>query len=65
MNDLEIKSRTQQIKQTALDGGADVVGIADPHAWEEHVPEGHRPYDILPGARSVVVVGSRGPTAGA
>ncbi len=65
MNDLEINSRTQRIKQTALDAGADVVGIADPHAWEEHVPEGHRPYDILPGARSVVVVGSRGPTAGA
>ncbi len=65
MNDLEAESRTQQIKQFALDSGADVVGIADPRAWDEHVPEGHRPDDILPGARSVIVVGSRGPTAGA
>ncbi len=59
------ENRTQQIKQFALESGADVVGIADPRAWDEHVPEGHRPYDILPGAQSVVVVGSRGPTAGA
>lgn len=58
-------SRTRKIKEFALDRGADVVGIADPKTWEEHVPEGHRPYDILPGAKSVVVVGSRGPTAGA
>ncbi|MFQ5982115.1 MAG: hypothetical protein ACE5KS_01950 [Woeseiaceae bacterium] len=65
VNDLGIESRTQQVKQFALDGGADVVGIADPHRWDEHAPEGHRPYDILPGARSVIVVGSRGPTAGA
>ncbi|MEE8308728.1 MAG: hypothetical protein V3R81_15790 [Gammaproteobacteria bacterium] len=59
------KSRTEQIKQFALSSGAIVVGVADPRTGEEHVPEGHRPYDILPGARSVVVVGSRGPTAGA
>ena len=58
-------SRTQAIKKLALASGADVVGVADPHAWDEHVPEGHRPYDILHGAMSVVVVGSRGPTAGA
>jgi len=58
------ESRTQQIKQIALDAGADVVGIADPRSWEEHVPVGHRPYDILPGAQSVIVVGSRGPTSG-
>ena len=57
--------RTQQIKQFALDTGADVVGIADARAWEEHVLDGHRPYDILPGAQSVIVVGSRGPTSGA
>jgi epoxyqueuosine reductase QueG len=58
-------SRTQQIKQFALDAGGDVVGIADPKSWEEYAPEGHRPYDILPGAQSVIVVGVRGPTAGA
>ena len=58
-------SITGQIKQFALDAGASVVGVADPQAWEEYAPEGHRPVDLLPGARSVVVVGSRGPTAGA
>ena len=64
-HEVALESRTEQIKQFALGAGASVVGVADPRAWEEHVPEGHRPYDILPGARSVVVVGARGPTAGA
>ena len=54
MNANETESRTQQIKQFALHTGADVVGVADPTAWDEHVPQGHRPSDILPGARSVV-----------
>ena len=61
----EVRDRTGRLKELALDAGADVVGIGDPLAWDEHVPEGCRPYDILPGALSVVVVGSRGPTAGA
>ena len=61
----QISDRTQRLKALALDSGADVVGIGDPQAWDEHVPDGCRPYDILPGALSVVVVGSRGPTAGA
>ena len=65
MSDLETETRTQQIKQLALEAGGAVVGSADPRAWDEHVPHGHRPDDILPGARSVIVVGSRGPTAGA
>ncbi len=65
VNEITLESRTGQIKQSALDAGATVVGVADPRAWEEHAPEGHRPCDILPGVRSVVVVGSRGPTAGA
>jgi epoxyqueuosine reductase QueG len=65
MDEMTIESRTDQIKQYAVSGGATVVGVADPHAWDEHAPEGSRPYDILPGAQSVVVVGSRGPTAGA
>jgi epoxyqueuosine reductase QueG len=65
VNEVTLASRTEQVKQFALDAGGNVVGVADPRAWEEYAPEGHRPYDILPGARSVVVVGSRGPTAGA
>lgn len=65
MDDMAVSAHTREVKEQALSGGALVVGVADPHAWEEHVPEGHRPYDILPGAKSVVVVGCRGPTAGA
>ncbi len=57
--------RTREVKELALAAGADVVGIADPKRWDEHVPEGARPADILPGVASVVVVGNRGPTAGA
>jgi epoxyqueuosine reductase QueG len=65
MNTSQIEARTERVKQFALEAGGDVVGIADPRCWDEHVPEGHRPYDILPGAQSVIVVGVRGPTAGA
>ena len=64
MSTADIEKRTGEVKQFALDSGADVVGIANPRAWDAHVPEGSRPDDILPGALSVVVVGSRGPTAG-
>jgi epoxyqueuosine reductase QueG len=53
------------IKSVALNAGGDAVGVASADAWEEFVPEGYRPADILPGARSVIVVGARGPTAGA
>ena len=56
---------TGEIKAAARGFGADVVGIAPVERWNDHVPEGHRPADLLPGARSVVVVGARGPTAGA
>jgi epoxyqueuosine reductase QueG len=56
---------TGEIKEVALRAGADVVGVADPESWNEFVPEGYRPADHLPGVRSVVVVGARGPTAGA
>ena len=54
-----------RVKEFALDAGADVVGIAPVERWDRDVPEGHRPVDVLPGARSVIVVGARGPTAGA
>ena len=53
------------VKQKALSFGADVVGIAPVERWNKYVPEGYRPYDFLPNAKSVIVVGARGPTAGA
>ena len=61
-----IEDQTRRVKEIAIDAGIDVVGIAPVERWEEEAaPEGHRPADILPGARSVVVLGARGPTAGA
>ena len=55
----------RKIKDAAINYGADVVGIAPALRWDEYVPEGYRPYDLLPDAKSVIVVGARGPTAGA
>lgn len=54
-----------RIKTAGMEFGADVVGIAPADRWDAYVPEGYRPYDLLPGATSVIVVGARGPTAGA
>ena len=54
-----------KIKAMAVEFGADVVGIAPAVRWDDFVPEGYRPYDLLPGAKSVIVVGTRGPSAGA
>ena len=53
------------IKALAMKQGGDVCGVADADDWDEFVPEGYRPRDILPGCRSVIVIGARGPTAGA
>ncbi len=58
-------TREEQLKAIGLKAGARVVGIAAVEAFREKVPEGYRPEDILPGARSVVVAGGDGPTAGA
>ena len=56
---------TERLKEIGRQAGAVVVGVAAVEAFNEFVPEGHRPEDLLPGARSVVVAGNTGPTAGA
>ena len=56
---------TAKIKEAALNFGADVVGIAAASRWDDYVPQGYRPSDLLPDAKTVIVVGARGPTAGA
>ena len=61
---LEKAAIARKIKEAATNFGADVVGIAPALRWDEYVPEGYRPYDLLPDAKSVIVVGARGPTAG-
>src|SRR5262249_10642439 len=53
------------VKRVGLAAGARVVGVAAAEAFRAGVPEGFRPEDILPGARTVVVAGGDGPTAGA
>ena len=54
----------KQLKSVALKSGATVCGIADAAAFDAHAPAKHRPGDLLPGARSVVVVGGAQPREG-
>jgi epoxyqueuosine reductase QueG len=55
---------TARLKSMALKAGANVVGIADAAAFVDRAPEGQRPTDLLPGARTVIVVGGAQPRAG-
>ena len=51
------------IEDTARKGGAAIFGVANPAAFSA-APEGRRPEDLLPGVRSVIVVGGAKPRAG-
>lgn len=51
---------TEELKGFARSLGADLVGVASVDRFEE-APEGHRPEDILPQARAVVVCAKRIP----
>jgi epoxyqueuosine reductase len=48
----------QQVKELILRNDLDYVGIAPVERFE-HAPEGHRPGDLLPGAKSVISMGTR------
>jgi epoxyqueuosine reductase QueG len=61
----DTRDRAAEIKAVGLKAGARVVGIAAVEAFADKVPDGFRPEQILPGARSVVVAGGDGPSAGA
>jgi epoxyqueuosine reductase len=50
---------SQEVKSYAKDKGADLVGIASVDYLNENAPVGRRPKDILPEARSTIVVGFR------
>ncbi len=56
------KAKEELVAQ-AVRGGALVAGVADADAFVD-APEGHRPADLLPGARAVVVLGGSPPRAG-
>lgn len=47
---------TERARKFVLEAGADIVGVASAQGLSQ-APEGHRPIDILEGARSVVVFG--------
>jgi len=51
------------LKKLAKKAGALVFGVADPEHFTA-APEGRRPNDILPGAKSVIVIGGAKPRAG-
>jgi epoxyqueuosine reductase len=53
-------SLKERLKEFALSKGADLVGIASVDRFNE-APEGHRPADVLSGARTVVVCAKRIP----
>ena len=57
-----LEAITNAIKQVGIDAGSTLVGVAAADAFNEYVPVGHRPEDFLPGAQSVVVCASLGPT---
>jgi hypothetical protein len=56
---------TTEIKEKASSMGARAVGIASVKHINRFAPPGHRPDDLLRGAKSVVVLGGGEPTAGA
>jgi epoxyqueuosine reductase len=53
-----ITKLTEKVKDLALSNDVDYVGIAPVDRFK-HAPRGHRPSDLLPGAQSVVSIGTR------
>jgi len=60
---VSLEAARKMIEGVAMKGGALVFGVADPAGFAA-APEGHRPEDLLPGTRSVIVVGGAKPRAG-
>jgi epoxyqueuosine reductase QueG len=52
---------SRRLKKKALDLGADVAGVAGNEGFDQ-APEGHRPEDILKGARCVISLGFAQPS---
>jgi epoxyqueuosine reductase QueG len=50
----------QILRDIAIEGGADYFGVAPVSRWE-HAPEGHKPTDFMPSAKTVVVLGMKIP----
>ena len=67
MKDLDTKQDVHEIysviEQAAKKGGALVFGVADASKFEA-APSGYQPNDLLPGAKSVIVLGGAKPRSG-
>lgn len=61
--DADYQGLKEQVYSYGTHIGALTVGVADAHAFTE-APEGYRPEDLLPGAKTVVVLGGSPPRAG-
>ena len=66
MNASAAQSLTRKVKDLVLENDVDYVGIAPVDRFK-NAPEGHKPQDLLPGAKSVISIGtcvSKGPQLG-
>lgn len=53
-----MKGLKEDLRETALRLGADLFGVASAQDFND-APAGHRPADILPSAKSVIVLGMK------
>jgi len=53
---LKTESFTEQIKTIALSSGAELFGAVSVEKLEESAPKGHRPSDLMPNAKSIIVL---------
>ena len=47
---------SERIKKIAVEAGAELVGFAPTHKFEAVAPSGHKPSNLLPKARSLIVL---------
>jgi len=53
---LELEDLTKQIKNIALNSGAELIGIASAKQLEKGAPKGHRPSDLMLKAKSAIIL---------
>ena len=63
-DDIDAQQAKDELHAFANKSGAMVFGVAAARAFDDCAPEGFRPNDILPQAKTVVVVGGNPPRAG-
>ena len=64
-NDIDPQAAKKAVLDYCLKKGALVAGVADIKAVERIAPEGHKPSDLWPRAKSIISVGVGGQTQGA